>query len=320
MFWQAIKYYWQNREEMTVSLNALYRSVGITRQAVHQRLNRELEHKLHEHQLLYLIDEVRQNHPTMGSRDMYYLIAPEFIGRDKFEEFCKIHGYASKRSRNRRRTTDSTGVKRFPNLTINLELNHLNQLWVSDITYFEIRGKFYYITFVMDAYSRRILGHKVSSRLFTERTTLPALEMAIHTRKGMDLTGLIFHSDGGGQYYDDEFLKKTAALNIKNSMCEYPWDNGKAERINGVIKNNYLAHWGIGSLRELEQGVDRAVELYNHQKPHIKLKRFSPITFENLYIANGKQPTVRNRRRNKISRTQGSTSPAGLGKQPPAQI
>ena len=68
-------------------------------------------------------------------------------------------------------------------------------------------------------------------------------------------------------------------------MCEYPWDNGKAERINGVIKNNYLIHRSIKTFDELKQEVDRSVKLYNYEKPHIGLKRKTPITFENEILS-----------------------------------
>lgn len=275
---------------MSHSLNKLYRAIGVSKQAFHQKLDRQMKDHAYEHQLLYLVYEIRKDHPTMACRYMYYKIRPEKIGRDRFEEFCKFHGLSSDRTINYRRTTDSSGVKRFINLTIGLKLNRLNQLWVSDITYFDVGNKTHYLTFIIDAYSRRIIGHQTSARLFTEKTTLPALEMAYQTRKnsGMDVTGTILHSDGGGQFYDAAFLKLTEALVIHNSMCEYPWENGKAERINGIIKNNYLKHRSIKTLEELCKEVDRAVKLYNEEKPHIALKRLSPVNFENHYLANGK--------------------------------
>jgi hypothetical protein len=262
--------------------------LGISKQAFHQRLNRREQEESYHHQLLFLVYEVRADHPTMGVRDMYYLLRPECIGRDAFEAFCRGYGLVSERPVNYSRTTDSQGVIRFDNLTIGLKLSRINQLWVSDITYFEVNGKFYYLTFILDAYSRLIVGYSVSKRLFTEQTTLTALEMAISCRKGIDLTGTILHSDGGGQYYDKEFLKKTQSLGMVNSMCEYPWDNGKAERINGVVKNNYLRHRSIGSFSELVKEVDRSVNLYNEEKPHKALQRVSPLTFEKMYIQSGK--------------------------------
>jgi len=113
-------------------------------------------------------------------------------------------------------------------------------------------------------------------RLFTEQTTLVALNMAARCRKGVDLNGTIFHSDGGGQYYDKEFLKQTQRLGLVSSMCEYPWENGKAERINGVVKNNYLIHRSIDSFSGLVKEVDRSVQRYNEKnliKHSIELAR-----------------------------------------------
>ena len=194
-------------------------------------MDRMRERVSEQKQLLVLIYQIREDHPTMGCRDMYYKLKPQNMGRDAFEAFCKEEGLSAPVVRNSRRTTDSTGVVRFDNFLNGLSLTRINQLWQSDITYYDIDGIFYYITFILDAYSRRILGHHCSQRLLAEHTTLPALEKALRQRKDYNLEGLIFHSDGGGQYYDKAFLQLTAKHNITNSMCEYAWENGKAERI-----------------------------------------------------------------------------------------
>jgi transposase InsO family protein len=274
-------------------MNSLYKSIGITKQGFHQRLDRWLKMKSAQEQLLLLVYRIREDHPTMGLRDMYYKIQPEFIGRDAFERFCKSEGLSSERPKNWAKTTDSSGVIRFENLLTDLAIDKINQVWQSDITYFEIDGKFYYITFIIDAFSRLIVGHVVSKRLLTEQTTLPALRMAINKRikntKSTHLKGLIFHSDGGGQYYAKEFLKLTNKYKLENSMCKTAWENGKAERINGVIKNNYLKHKDINSFAQLVQQVDRSVYLYNTEKPHISLQRKSPVEFEKTYICNGQK-------------------------------
>jgi transposase InsO family protein len=270
-------------------MNLLYQSIGITKQSFHQYVERSGRRRNEELQLLKFIYDIREDHPTLGARDMYFKIQPSCMGRDAFELFCKEEGLGSKRKINYRRTTDSTGVERFPNLIESLEITTINEVWQSDITYYEIGNRFYFITFILDAYSRRIVGHSVSKRLFTEQTTLPALEMAIKVRRSQNLQGLIFHSDGGGQYYDHAFLNLTGNIGIKNSMCEYAWENGKAERINGVIKNNYLRHRNIQKYEDLIKEVDRSVLLYNTEKPHIRLQRKSPIQFENLYFYNGQK-------------------------------
>lgn len=272
-------------------MNMLYMSVGISKQSFHQKMDRSLKMRSEQKQLLVLIYQIREDHPTMGVRDMYYKLRPQTMGRDRFEGFCREEGLMVERIRNWSRTTDSTGVIRFDNLFTELNLTSINQAWQSDITYFEVNGKFYYITFVEDSFSRRILGYSVSKRLTTEDTTMLALEMAIRLRvsEKMLIIGVIFHSDGGGQYYAKDFLKLTKKAGIRNSMCEYPWENGKAERLNGVIKNNYLIHREINSFEELKKEVDRTVLLYNKEKPHIELQRKSPIEFENYYLCNGQQ-------------------------------
>ncbi len=249
-------------------------------------LNLRQKQKDEGEQLKRFIEDIRNDHPTMGLRDMYYKIKPDFMGRDKFEEFCKITGYMIKNKKQHCKTTDSSGVKRFTNLIKDIEITRINQVWQSDITYYEFADNFYYLTFIIDAYSRRILGYSVSKKLLTKNTTLPALKMAIKTRKDHSLDGLIFHSDGGGQYYAKEFLEVTSDARIINSMCKNAYENGKAERVNGIIKNNYLKHRFINSFEKLVKEVDRSIQLYNHDKPHIELKRKSPIQFENnlLYL------------------------------------
>ena len=272
-------------------MNELYRSLEISKQSFHQRMDRELKIVSEQKQLLVLIYQIREDHPTMGVRDMYYKLLPQTMGRDRFEQFCREEGLMVERIKNWSKTTDSSGVIRFDNLIIGITLTSINQVWQSDITYFEVNGKFYYITFIEDSFSRRIIGYSVSKRLTTQETTLPALEMSIklRIRSKQIIEGVIFHSDGGGQYYAKEFLKLTKKSRIINSMCEYPWENGKVERLNGVIKNNYLIHKEINSFKDLEKEVDRTVSLYNTEKPHIRLQRKSPIEFENYYLCDGQQ-------------------------------
>jgi len=257
--------------------------VGVTKQAVHKALDMEL--KTHERigYLKALIDEIRQDHPTMSLRDMYYKICPQGIGRDRFERLAQDLGYSVERKCWTARTTDSSGVERFDNLLSGINLTKQDQAWSSDITYYWVGDRFYYLTFIIDCFTRRIVGYSTSSDLTTQATTLASLRMGVKTRR-LITPGLILHSDGGGQYYSKEFLKLTESLQIRNSMCEKPYDNGKAERINGIIKNNYLRHWKIETFQELKRAVDRAVRLYNHEKPHKKLRYRTPIDFENQVL------------------------------------
>lgn len=217
----------------------------------------------------------------MNLRDIYFKMRPPGIGRDRFEQLGRELGLNVARQRNWTRTTDSFGVKRFDNHLKGLAINRVNQVWQSDITYYQVRGRFYYLTFIQDTFSKVIVGYSVSDSLHTENTTIPALKMALKKRKLNTLSRLILHSDGGGQYYSDVFLAMTKSVYIINSMCKEAHDNGMAERLNGVIKNNYLKKQRINSYIDLKKKVDRTVKLYNQEKPHKSLKRQTPNEFEN---------------------------------------
>ncbi len=241
-----------------------------------------------------LIAEIRLDHPTLSCRAMYYKINPTGMGRDKFEQFCYQAGFMIESKSKFIRTTNNFGVIRFENLLEKATLTNINQAFSSDITYFEIDEIFYFITFILDCFSRRILGYAASNSLTTEQTTLPALQMAIKTRKNKLPLGIIFHSDGGGQYYDKEFIKLTTMFGFKNSMCEMAYQNGKAERVNGIIKNNYLKHKIINNFDDLVKILDHTVSLYNNERPHKSLNYKTPMLFEKelLNLQQQNKPTM----------------------------
>jgi putative transposase len=234
-----------------------------------------------QEQLIPLINEIRQDHPRMSARDIYLKLKPSFMGRDQFEKFCMDSGYRLKRLRNYRVTTNSLGVTRFPNMIKDLRVTRVNQVFVSDITYFDIESETYYLTLIMDLYNREIVGWSVSDNLRTENTTIPALLMLIILRGKVNLKGAIFHSDGGGQYYCNEFKSITKSLNMINSMTEEKvYENSHAERLNGVIKNNYLYPYGPTSLKSLRTLLNKAVLMYNTGKPHKALGKLTPKAFK----------------------------------------
>ena len=273
-------------------MNKVYDYIGCSKQSFHQRLNRQLKQREVEQLLLPIIEQLRQDHPGVAARQLYWILKPEGIGRDRFEKLCFANGYKLAKSKSFATTTDSTGVVRFPNLVINREFTHINQIWSSDITYYQIGDTFYYLTFIIDLFSRKIVGFHVSERLLTEQTTIPALLMAINERNPEP--GLIFHSDGGGQYYSKEFLRITDETKIKNSMCEMAYENPYAERINGTIKNQYLKGYNPLDFLSLKKMTNRAVHNYNFVKPHSSLNKLPPADFEKLKPAGGSSPEIDN--------------------------
>ena len=268
-------------------MNRMYVTIGISKQAFHQWLGRSMVIFEEQENLLPILRQIRQDHPMMSCRQIYLKLKPETMGRDRFEVFCHANGFKVEQKTRRYKTTDSRGVIYFPNLLMILdELSSVNQLWVSDITYFEIDKEVYYITFITDIYNREIVGYSASETLRTEHTTLPALRMAIRKRKPQKEHGLIFHSDGGGQYYCKVFVTLTKTHGIKNSMGKTAYENPHAERINGIIKNYYLYPYQPRNYKELKTMLIKAVNLYNQDRPHQSLNGHSPHEFEEL-IAKG---------------------------------
>jgi transposase InsO family protein len=255
-------------------------AVGTSKQAFFQMMKRRHYREEESQQLLPLINEIRKDHPAMGARDMYIRLKPATLGRDRFERLCFDHGYRVKRIKNFRKTTNSEGVTRFPNRIRDIRLTGVNQVFVSDITYYEMGSRFYYLTFIMDLYNREIVGSSVSSNLRTECTTLPALHQLIQHRGKDNLKGSIMHSDGGGQYYCKEFKDLTKELGMINSMTEETvYENSHAERLNGIIKNSYLYLYGPSNMSSLVRMLEKAIRMYNTEKPHCSLGKKTPQSF-----------------------------------------
>ena len=258
-------------------MSQIYGAVGTSKQNMHQRLGRQLGQLEEKEQLKQIVRQVREDHPSMGAQALYKKIGPKTMGRDRFYNWYRSEGFLVKPRKNWRRTTDSSGVIRFKNLVTGKELTGVNQVWVSDITYYDLGEKFYYLTFVMDQYSRKIKGFHASKDLRTEQTTIPALRMAMRCLRPGQTP--IIHSDGGGQYYSKSFLALTADR-FRNSMGESAYENPHAERLNGTIKNSYLKHYRPENFEQLTRHLARAVEMYNDGKPHHALGGLTPKQFE----------------------------------------
>jgi transposase InsO family protein len=262
-------------------MNVLFEVLGISKQSFHQMLNRRRYRLEEQEQLIPLINEIRGDHPRMSARDIYFKLQPACMGRDQFERFCMDSGYRIQQLKNFRVTTNSLGVTRFPNRIKDLEVTRVNQVFVSDITYFDLGFETRYLTFIMDLYNREIVGYSESDNLRTENTTLPALHI-IKERGKANLRGAIMHSDGGGQYYCKEFKALTNDLGMINSMTEEKvYENAHAERLNGIIKNNYLYPYGPNNRASLKRLLDKEVYMYNHGKPHSALNKMTPVQYKN---------------------------------------
>lgn len=260
---------------MKGSLNQLYQIIGISKQAVHQQSKKQNIYDNKIANLLLEIDELRSEHSGCGVEKMYYSLNPDFIGRDNFIETFMDLGYRVKRIKNYHRTTIPISFK-FPNLIEGLILRSKNMLWQSDITYFDIKGKFYYIVFIIDVYTRYIVGYAVSKTLRAE-ANIRALKTATKDHG----YPMIHHSDRGSQYIEKRYTKMLRDHNCKISMGLKAQDNAYAERINGIIKNEYLKYKSIDTFDQLKKEVKKAVIHYNFKRPHYSLpNRLTPAGFE----------------------------------------
>jgi hypothetical protein len=258
-----------------MSLNQLYDVVGITKQAVHQYQKRQAIFDQKVFDLLLEVDELRNQHPGCGVEKMYTTLQPDFIGRDRFVELFMELGYRVKKIKNYHRTTVPASYK-YPNLIEGLVITKENTVWQSDITYFELNGRFYYIVFIIDVYSRKIVGYNVADNLRAD-ANLKALRMALRSRPAPK----IHHSDRGSQYIDKRYIKMLKSNGAAISMGLQAQDNAYAERVNGIIKNEYLKLRDIKSFYQLCKNVCKDVDHYNNKRKHLSLpNRMSPVDFE----------------------------------------
>ena len=259
-------------------MKGLSEVAGLSRQSYYQFKERSHKVLIEEAAILQMAHQVRQDHPGMGCRKMYRLLQPS-IGRDRFEQLLLKNGFRVKRAKNYRRTTYPSKLY-FDNLIDGMLVEGIDQLWQSDITYIKQGRQFYYLTFNIDGFSRRILGAQASEHLMAI-TNVKALRQAIRLRNKPVFPGLIHHSDRGCQYTSKEYLALLTQYRIQPSMCSSAWQNAFAERINGVIKNEYLIPWESSSFGQLKQNLKKAVKLYNHQRPHWNLANtMSPVEYE----------------------------------------
>jgi putative transposase len=258
-------------------------TAGISRQAYYKALKMERETNEDNTRYILLIIGLRDIHPGMGLREIYRISQPDGIGRDAFMHLGILNGYQLQCRPNPTRTTFSTKSHRYSNLLQGKRFTDVNQIWSSDITYFQAHGVTYYIVFILDVYSRRIVGWNVETHMRTENL-MTALTAAFTLRGIEDYeNGLIHHSDKGTQYASNLYTEALGNRNILISMCNEVYENTHIERVNGTIKNQYLQHWlaDITDLRSLKLLLDKAVYAYNHLKPHGSLlNRLTPVAFE----------------------------------------
>ena len=265
-----------------MDMNGLCDLFGRSRQAYYQRSKYNYKEEVKEEILLQLVEKERKIMPKSGGVKLLKLIKPRLpaelsIGRDSFFDFLRKHGLLVGKRRRRIKTTYSNHwLHKYPNLIKEFVPNHANQLWVSDITYIETAQGFVYLNLITDAYSRKIVGWAIGSTL-EAIYTIEALQMAL-SQLPRNTEGLIHHSDRGVQYCCNDYVKILNKNRIQISMTENgdPRENAIAERVNGILKDEWLNQMKLASLDHAIEQLKRIIKIYNCYRPHSSLDMNTP--------------------------------------------
>jgi len=254
---------------------------GISRQAVYQRIIRREKRIKEFEQVKQLVQTIRMEMPRIGTRKLYHLIKTDLntisvkIGRDGLFDYLRSEHMLVKPKKNYTKTTNSKHwLRKYPNLMMDVKPTRPEQYFVSDITYIKSREKTHYLSLVTDAYSRKIMGYKLSDDM-TAENVVKALKMAIKNRITNDK--LIHHSDRGLQYCSATYQNELKINNISPSMTDgYDcYQNALAERINGILKQEFLVH-KCNNKKDLEILIKESIETYNTKRPHLSLRMKTP--------------------------------------------
>lgn len=219
----------------------------------------------------------------MGVRKLYYMIKEDMIrmnikmGRDAlFDLLASEHLLVQKKKRRHITTNSSHWFRKYPNLIRGLTPDRPNRIWVSDITYIKTKQEFLYLFLITDAYSKKILGYRLARNLDSVHA-VNSLQDAIRNTC-QPISGLIHHSDRGIQYCCKEYTDLLNKNDISISMTENgdPLENPIAERINGILKDEYLND-KINNQCDLNiEQVSSAIEKYNRLRPHLSCDMLTP--------------------------------------------
>jgi len=245
-------------------------------------VNRTLQLDLFDQRIVAEVQAIRQRQPRVGTRKLHHMVNERLknehiqIGRDRLFELLRAHKLLMTRRRNAKQTTDSRhGFNKHLNLIRDLEITRPNQVYVSDITYLQTLEGFCYLALITDAYSRKIVGYDLSRSLSIEGS-LRALDMALKSLP--NARQLIHHSDRGIQYCSHAYVELLTKHGVQISMTEdhHVYENAKAERVNGILKNEFLLGETLISVEVAKRMVQDSIHIYNEERLHLSLNYQTP--------------------------------------------
>jgi len=270
------------KESARICITEVCSLFGYTKQSYYRSVAHAREKELEESVLLQIIDDIRQDMPRLGGRKLHCLLSQSLPaglvpGRDALFALLRRRGMLITRRRVKPYTTNSRHhFHKYPNRIRDFTAGAADQLYVSDITYVEVSDKrYYYLSLVTDAYSRKIVGWSLSDNL-KATSVVEALRMALSQRKGPG--DLIHHSDRGVQYCCNKYVDILLKNKVLISMTEDgdPLENAIAERVNGILKTEWMDHLQFKSLIQAQREIGRIIDIYNTQRPHYSIEMLTP--------------------------------------------
>ena len=232
--------------------------------------------------IITIVRKIRESQKRIGGRKLLNLISQELpeeqhLGRDAFFNLLRNKGMLVRKRRYRAYTTNSFHhYHKYKNLIKEFVAGKPNQLWVSDITYIKTDAGFVYLYLITDAYSRKIVGWCLSDTLEAQNA-VDALQMAL-SQLPAEAKNLIHHSDRGIQYCCTKYVNCLQKHEISISMTENndPYENAIAERVNGILKTEWLYDMQIADCKEAKKTVKEVINIYNTLRPHSSIAMLTP--------------------------------------------
>lgn len=252
---------------------------GLSKQAYYKQIRQRQRKANTRVQARASVLQLRRIMPRLGTRKLYHLLKQEGvqIGRDRLFDLLRDEGLLVMKRKKYTVTTNSKHwMRKYPNLAKSITLIRPEQLWVADITYLDTKTGNLYLHLVTDAYSKCIMGYHLCDNM-EAASTLKALRMAISNRKYKG-SPLIHHSDRGLQYCSKLYTSCLIQNAITISMTENgdPYENAIAERVNGILKDEFGLSDQMENLADAVLQTDQSISAYNNQRPHLSCHMLTP--------------------------------------------
>ena len=286
-----------NRLTHGLPMSAFYRYCGISRQGYYQGLANQLKTSDVVDQLTDLVEAYRKdNDRRAGLRSLYYNLSIKSrfnLGVNKFERLMRQAGLSLGPMRIRVVTTRSDYQSwNYPNLAKGLIINDINKLVVGDLTMITLGKDRYYLFCLVDVYSCRIVGARLSETMKAQEAR-HSLRQWVSLRGETSLAGCIHHTDGGSQYFSKLYLADMRQLKLAISVAKNCLENGYAEQRNGLIKHHLIPTMKLASsLKGLRIELDRVIGQYNNNRKQQALGWRSPVEFEQYWEDKEKRPPM----------------------------